>query len=126
MISLQKKNKKKENLINGCRFMPVSDETEDFMFCSDVIVLNTRNQVGIEFNDGGRIRIDGVICTDRDSFVQMMDALVEFGKTNEYKYLYFADSLETTILNLFLKYGFQEEHVYDPYNHYLKYEFEWR
>lgn len=109
-----------ENKINKCKIVKVSDATADFPFCTNVIYLDEQNQMGIEFNWDIRIRIDGVLTTDDDSFVQMMDALVEIAKKFKYKELFFADSLAEEILDMFLNYGFAETNVLgDSYNHYL-------
>lgn len=114
-----------DNKINGCEVVKASDKTADFPFCSDIIYLNEQNQMGVEFNWDVRIRIDGVLTTDDDSFIQMMDALVEIARRFEYKQLFFADSLSEEVLDMFLNYGFGETKVLgDPYNHYLDFYLE--
>lgn len=112
-----------DNLIMGCKVVKRSDETVDFPFCSDVIYKDEQNQVGIEFSWDTRIRIDGVVTTDEESFFQMMDALVELSNRFGYFTLFFADSLTDDVLDMFLAYGFTETQVWgDPYNHYLNFD----
>ena len=109
-----------DNTVNGCKVLKVSKDTKDFPFCSDIIYKDPQNQIGIEFNWDIRIRIDGLVTTDEDSFVQMMDALVELSRRFGYDKLFFADSLTDDVLDMFLTYGFKETQVLgDPYNHYL-------
>lgn len=109
--------------VNGCRVVPVPEEgIVEFPFCSEVIVLDEMNQMGIEFNWDVRIRIDGVVTTDLSSFIKMMDALVMIAKRFGYSQLYFADELTDDVLEMFMCYGFMEIRVLgDEWNHYLEY-----
>lgn len=120
---LSRPTAQEDNTVNGCKIVKVSDKTADFPFCSDIIYLNEQNQMGIEFNWNIRIRIDGVITTDEESFVQMMDALVEIAKRFAYNQLFFADFLSEELVEMFLNYGFGETKVLgDPHSHYLDME----
>lgn len=108
--------------VNGCHIVSTPGETQKFPFCSEVIVLNETNKMGIEFNWDVRVRIDGVIATDLDSFIKMMDALVIVAKKFGYNKLFFADYLSDEVLEMFLFYGFTEIQVQgDDGNHYLDY-----
>ena len=110
---------------NGCLLVKPSEETQLLDFCSDVLYLNEKIQVGLEFNWDIRVRIDGVITTDEESFIQMMDAVVVIAKRFQYPKLFFADSLKDEVLEMFLNYGFVETAVMgDPYNHYLDFDIE--
>ncbi len=109
-----------DNMINGCKVVKRSKDTMEFPFCSDVIYLDERNQMGIEFRWDRCIRIDGLITTDGESFVQMMDALAEIARRFDYNRFFFADKLSDYVLEMFLSYGFSETQVLgDPFNHYL-------
>lgn len=120
MKTYKKNETQAVNRINGCEFIKASEKTADFPFCSDIIFLNDQNQMGVEFNWDVQIRINGVLTTDEDSFIQMMDALVEIAKRFKYKHLFFADSLSEEVLAMFLSYGFGETKVLgDSYNYYL-------
>lgn len=109
--------------VNGCRVVSVSfDGVQEFPFCTDVIVLDEKNQMGIEFNWDVRIRVDGVVTTDLGSFIKMMDTLVIIAKRFGYSKLYFADDLTDDMLEMFMCYGFTETRVLgDEWNHYLDY-----
>ena len=106
-------NKATGNIINGCKLIEWSKKTKDFPFCSHILLLNRKNQIGIEYNKVGirnqnKIRIDGVETSDEKSFSQMMDALVEHAKHTDYGKLMFCDELNDDVLDMFLQYGFCE------------------
>lgn len=110
-----------ENRVNGCKVVKRSKKTKDFPFCSHVLYLNKKNQIGIEYNDKIQIRIDGVATSGEQSFIQMMDALIEHAKSLEYGKVVFCDALPDDVLEMFLNYGFVEAEV-EQYNHYLHIE----
>ncbi|MDO4509693.1 MAG: hypothetical protein Q4B53_07210 [Lachnospiraceae bacterium] len=100
--------------------MEASKKTADFPYCSDVIYLDKQNQIGIEFNWNIRIRIDGILTTDENSFIRMMDALMYIARDLGYDYIIFADFLADEIVEMFLRYGFEEtKSDGDPNTHYL-------
>ena len=102
------KNKTERNKINGCKVIEPSKKTKNFPFNDHVVFLNRKNQMGFEENDY-RIRIDGVVATDEESFKQIMDTLVNHAKCRGYNKLMFCDELSEGILKMFFNYGFFEK-----------------
>jgi len=112
---------RKENLICGCKLLKRSGETMDFPFCSDVVYLDAHNQIGMEFNWGNRIRIDGIVTSSEGQFFQMMEAVETIGRRFAYRELFFADQIEDGVAEMLLDYGFEEIRVLgDSFNRYFE------
>ncbi len=106
---MAKKNRIKDPAnacINGCSVRPNKENA--FPFASDILMINEKNQVGIEFNDE-RIRIDGVIADSYENFAQLMDAVLRLAVLNEYPNICFMDELEENYRIMFKKYGFMAQ-----------------
>lgn len=68
------------------------------------------------------IMIDSIDVSDSKVLIVLLDSLIEFAKSINVLYVYLADSYSKSIYSWLLRYGFEDEHVSDGYNYYMRYE----
>lgn len=109
--------------MNGCRIVPY-DETQDFPYCDEAIVLDKQNQLGFEFDEGNYIRINGLITTDEESLRKMLDVFLNIAKTYKCTNAFFCDEMDDEVLQMFFEVGFKEEEIDSKVNRCLYWEWE--
>ena len=83
----------------------------NFPFAQVVMVKDPFNQLGFELQwgiDKGFIRLDGWNYSSKQSFVQMLDAIVELARINRYSCIYYFDEITDKEAEVLIKYGFRK------------------
>lgn len=102
------------------------------------ITLVNRNDGAYPFNEGtfkaddnnfieyhvtmvDSVMIERMEALTKNDFTSLMDSLVEFSKQRDVELIYYYETLDKSLYDCFMEYGFEDKQVYYDANKYLHY-----